>query len=110
MLFGGIEETMVHNVKENVYERKIGPNGDIYVMKLSPSKCPFRDLRTFNAQFEPLIGGSGTFSNSNFLQLQDFKARFICRLNSNLFGRVIIILQMQSGSYQSFFNRSNYLF
>jgi len=39
MLFGGIEETMVHNVKENIYERKIGPSGDIYVMKLSPNEC-----------------------------------------------------------------------
>jgi hypothetical protein len=39
MLFGGIEESMVHNVKENTYERKIGPNGDIYVMKLSQNDC-----------------------------------------------------------------------
>jgi hypothetical protein len=79
MLFGGIEESMVHNAKENTYERKIGPNADIYVMKLSQSKYRIPHL--------PALVKVSQFSNLNFFKLQNF----ICRHNSNLFGTNIQI-------------------
>lgn len=54
MLFGGIEETMVHNPKENTHERKIGPNADIYVMKLSPNDTLWVKETGVNGDDRPL--------------------------------------------------------